>query len=53
MFVNKKQLAVLLVNCFVLGKYRDVTKLPGKIKWVGNQTARDFFRLYYISSVSL
>ena len=27
MFVNKKQLAVLLVNCFVLGKYRDVTKI--------------------------
>ena len=27
MFVNKKQIAVLLVNCFVLGKYRDVTKI--------------------------
>ena len=27
MFVNEKQLAVLLVNCFVLGKYRDVTKI--------------------------
>ena len=27
MFVNKKQLAVFLVNCFVLGKYRDVTKI--------------------------
>ena len=27
MFVNKKQLAVLLVNYFVLGKYRDVTKI--------------------------
>ena len=27
MFVNKKQLAVFLVNCFVLGKYRDVTEI--------------------------
>ena len=27
MFVNKKQLAVLLVNCFASGKYRDVTKI--------------------------
>ena len=27
MFVNKKQLSLLLVNCFVLGKYRDVTKI--------------------------
>ena len=26
-FANEKQLAVLLVNCFVLGKYRDVTKI--------------------------
>ena len=27
MFVNKKQLAVFLVTCFVLGKYRDVTEI--------------------------
>ena len=27
MFANEKQLVVLLVNCFVLGKYRDVTKI--------------------------
>ena len=27
MFVNKKQLAVLPVNCFASGKYRDVTKI--------------------------
>ena len=27
MFVNKKQLEVLPVNCFALGKYRDVTKI--------------------------
>ena len=26
-FANEKQLAGLLVNCFVLGKYRDVTKI--------------------------
>ena len=26
-FANEKQLAVLLVNCFLLGKYRDVTKI--------------------------
>ena len=26
-FANEKQLVVLLVNCFVLGKYRDVTKI--------------------------
>ena len=46
MFVNKKKLAVLLVNCFVLGKYRDDTKISSC--WVklnrGNQIARDFFR---------
>ena len=32
MFVNKKQLAVFLVNCFVLGKYRDVTEILSR--WV-------------------